>query len=56
MVGYSESFPSPNKGLWACPGDLLTDMPRRLETWVLLCNLMLKLRGVSHSSAILAPE
>ena len=27
-------------------------MPRRLETWVSLCNLMLKLRGISHSSAI----
>ena len=28
-------------------------MPRRPETWVSLCNLMLKLRGISRSSAIL---
>ena len=27
-------------------------MPRRLETWVSLCNLMLKLCGISRSSAI----
>ena len=32
------------------------DMPRRLETWVLLCNLMLKLRGISRSSAILGSD
>ena len=28
-------------------------MPRWPETWVSLCNLMLKLRGISRSSAIL---
>ena len=33
--------------------DLPPDMPRRPETWVSLCNLMLKLRGISRSSAIL---
>ena len=37
---------SPDKGFWACPGDLPPDMPRRPETWVSLCNLMLKLRGI----------
>ena len=31
-------------------------MPRRLETWVSLCNLLLKLRGISHSSAILGSD
>ena len=36
---------SPNKGFWACLGDLLPYMPRRPETWVSLCNLMLKLCG-----------
>ena len=30
------------------PGDLLLDMPRQTETWVSLCNLMLKLRGISR--------
>ena len=33
----------PNKGFWACLGDLLPYMPRRPETWVSLCSLMLKL-------------
>ena len=28
-------------------------MPRRPETWVSLCNVMLKLRGISRRSAIL---
>ena len=28
-------------------------MPRRQETWVSLCNLMLKLRSILRSSAIL---
>ena len=45
-------LPSPDKGFWACLGDLPHDMPRRLETWVLLCNLLLKHRGISRSSAI----
>ena len=35
-------FRSPDKGFWACLGDLPQDMPRRL-----------KLRGISRSSAIL---
>ena len=30
--------------------------PRRLETWVLLCYLMLKLRGILRSSAILGSD
>ena len=37
----------------ACLGDLPSDMPRRPETWFSLCNLMLKLRGILRSSAIL---
>ena len=44
---------SPDKGFWAFLGDPPPDMLRRPETWVSLCNLMLKLRGISHSSAIL---
>ena len=31
-------------------------MPRRPETWVSLCNLMLKLCGISRSSAILGSD
>ena len=30
--------------------------PRRPETWVPLCNLMLKLHGISRSSAILGSD
>ena len=30
--------------------------PRRPETWVSLCDLMLKLRGILRSSAILGPN
>ena len=41
----SVSNRSPDKGFWACLGDLPPDMPRRPKTWVWLCNLMLKLRG-----------
>ena len=37
---------SPDKGLWACLGDLPADMPRWPKTRVSLCNLMLKLRGM----------
>ena len=44
---------SPDKGFWACLGDLPPDMPRRPKTWVSLCNLLLKLCGISRSSAIL---
>ena len=47
---------SPDKGFWACLGDLPPDMPRRPKTWVSLCNLLLKLRGISHSSAILGSD
>ena len=46
----------PDKGFWACLGDLPPDMPRRLATWVSLCNLMLKLCGISRSSAILRSD
>ena len=54
MVGYWERFHrSPDEGFWACLGDLPPDMPRRPETFVSLCNLMLKLRGISRFSAIL---
>ena len=46
---------SPDTGFWACLGDIPPDMPRRPETWVSLCNLMLNLKlcGISLSSAIL---
>ena len=47
---------SPDKGFWACLGDLTPDIPRRPETWVSLCNLMLKLCGISHSSVILGSD
>ena len=47
---------SPDKGFWACLGDSPTDMPRLPETWVLLCSLMVKLCGISHSSAILVSD
>ena len=47
---------SPDKGFWVCPGDLPPDMPRRLETWVSLCSLMLQLRCISPSSAILGSD
>ena len=47
---------SPDKGFWACLGDLPPAMPRWPETWVSLCNLMLKLRGISRSSAILGSD
>ena len=42
---------SPDKEFWACLGDLPPDMPRRPETWVLLCNLMLNFCGISRSFA-----
>ena len=45
---------SPDKGFWACLGDLPPDMHRRPETS--LCNLMLKLRGIPRSSAILGSD
>ena len=47
---------SPDKGFWACLGDIPPDMPRRPETWVSLCYLMLKLCGISRSSAILGSD
>ena len=37
-------------------GSLPPDMPRRPETWVSLCNLMLKHCGISRSSAILESD
>ena len=45
-----------DKGFWACLGDVPQDMPRWPETWVLLCNLLLKLCGISRSSAILGSD
>ena len=61
MIGHGGllsafSFARPDKGFWACLGDLPPDMPRRTETWVSLWNLMLKLCGISHSSAILGSD
>ena len=56
MVGYKERFPSLAPLFWACLGDLLPDMSRRPETWVSLCNLMLKHRGISRSSVILGSD
>ena len=47
---------SPNKGCWTCLGDLSLEMPRRPETCVSLCNLMLKLCGISRGSAILGSD
>ena len=47
---------SPDKGFWACLGDIPPDMPRRSETWVSLYNLMMKLCGISRSSAILGSD
>ena len=47
---------SPEKGFWACLGDLPPDVLRRPETWASLCNLMLKNCGNSRSSAILGSE
>ena len=47
---------SPDKGFWACLGDLPPDMPRWPETWVSLCNLRLKHRVISRSSAILGSD
>ena len=47
---------SPDKGFWACLGDIPPDMPRRPETWVSLYNLMMNLFGISRSSAILGSD
>ena len=47
---------SPDKGFWACLGDIPPDMPRRPETWVSLYNLMMKLCGILRSSAILGSD
>ena len=55
-IFQGEKNRSPDEGFWACLGDLAPDIPRRPETWVLLCNLMLKLRGVLHSAAIFGPD
>ena len=57
MVGIESVFLlSPDKGPWACLGNLPPDMPRRPETWVSLCNLMLKLCDISRSPAILGSD
>ena len=47
---------SPDKGFWACLGDIPPDMPRRPETWVSLYNLMMKLCGILRSSVILGSD
>ena len=44
---------SPDKGFWACLGDLLPEMPRRPKTWVSLRNFMMEQSGILCSSAIL---
>ena len=56
MIGHGGLLSSPDKWFWACLGYLPTDMPRRPKTWVSQCNLMLKLRGISRSSAILGSD
>ena len=56
VVIESVFFHSPDKGFSACLEDLPQNMPRRPETWVSLCNLMLKLSRISHSSAILGSD
>ena len=53
---YSVLLRLPDKGFLAFLEDLPSDMPRRPETWVLLCKLMLKLHGISHNSAILGSD
>ena len=54
MVGYWSVFIcSPDNGFWACLGGIPPDIPRRPESWVWLCNLRLKLCGISRSSVIL---
>ena len=58
MIGHGGllrafSFARPDKGFWAYLGGR---SPRRPETWVSLCNLMMKLRGISRSSAILGSD
>ena len=47
---------SPDEGFWTCLGDLPPDMHRRPENLVSLCNLMLKLLGISRSSAIFGSD
>ena len=46
MIGHgglfeSDFLRSPDKGFWACLGDIPPDMPRRPETLVSLYNLMM---------------
>ena len=58
MIGHSgllRVLPSDN-GFRGYLGDLPPYMPRWPETWVSLCNLMPKLCGISHSSAILVSD
>ena len=47
---------SSDEGFWACLRDLPSDIPRPPEIWASLCNLKLKLRGNSHSFAILGSD
>ena len=48
---------SPDKGSYkGDKGDIPPDMPRRPQTWVSLCNLMLKLCSISRSSVILGSD
>ena len=60
MIGHggllSVFLRSPGKGFRACLGDLPTDMPRWPETWVSLCNLMLKHRDPLRSTTILGSD
>ena len=46
------SFARPISG----SGDLPSDMPRRPETWVSLCNLMMALRAALLSSGLIVPR
>ena len=47
---------SSDKGFWACLGDLPSDMDIQPETWVSSGNLIRKLCGILHSSAILESD
>ena len=42
---------SPDKGFWACLGDLPPDMPRRPETLFSLCNLILRRSAILRSDS-----
>ena len=60
MIGHGGllgafSFARPIRGSGMSRGST-PDMLRSPESWVSPCNLMLKLRGISHSSAILGSD